>query len=68
MEFDFAVNPPTTLAVAEIALRVGQNNAYAVVKAAYDNDGEGYFNVIKIGQQYRTITDSFKDWLYIRNR
>ena len=43
-------------------LRIGRNTAYQFVRLAYE-DTENYFQVVKIGQQYRAITSSFFDWL-----
>jgi hypothetical protein len=53
-----------TMTVSEIAqvLRIGRNTAYQFVRLAYE-DTENYFQVVKIGQQYRAITSSFFDWL-----
>lgn len=53
-----------TMTVSEIAqvLRIGRNTAYQFVRLAYE-DTEDYFQVVKIGQQYRAITSSFFDWL-----
>jgi len=52
------------MTVSEIAqvLRIGRNTAYQFVRLAYE-DTENYFQVVKIGQQYRAITSSFFDWL-----
>jgi len=54
-----------TMTVSEIAqvLRVGRNNAYQLVRLAYADTEEIYFQVVKIGQQYRAVTSSFFDWL-----
>jgi len=53
-----------TMTVSEIAqvLRIGRNTAYQFVRLAYEDTGN-YFQVVKIGQQYRAITSSFFDWL-----
>lgn len=54
-----------TMTVSEIAqaLRIGRNNAYKLAQLAYEDTENNYFDIKKIGQQYRAVTVSFYAWL-----
>lgn len=61
---DFESNT-VTMTVSEIAqvMRIGRNNAYLLVRQAYEDTDNKLFEIKKIGQQYRVVTSSFFDWL-----